>query len=125
MSLFSGISLSPERAALLAGILALFLIGGYTLYAALPLILGPSLTILEPRVGIVSGMVTIAGKTARVDFLEINDKKEPVREDGSFSVERAFPEGYTVVTVSARDRFGRTLIKTISFIQKNPHAQKN
>ena len=104
----------PGRTALLIGAVALFAIVGYSVYAALPLLEGPSLhvtTLTKP-----DGITSIQGSAARVSYLQINDAAIPLGEDGSFSVERAYPPGYTAITLIARDRFGRTITKSFSAV---------
>ena len=99
----------------LIGIVAAFIICGYTLYAALPYLLGPSLSVTQTTE---NGETTVSGGTARVSFLSIDDAPVPLSEDGSFSVRRAYPLGYTAIKVSVKDRFGRSLTKTITFVNK-------
>ncbi len=101
------------RFGLWAGGLAVAVLLGYALFAALPYLLGPSLS-LDSKVD-PDGMATISGSTKRVSFLEINGMTVPLEESGNFSVTRAYPAGYTVVQAVARDRFGRTITKTITF----------
>lgn len=95
------------------GILALLVILGYALFAAYPYLKGPSLTL---SVASVKGLTTLYGDTERVSYLSLNGAEIPVGEDGSFSVERAYPSGYTAVTAVGRDRFGRTITKTLTFV---------
>ena len=88
---------------------------GYTFYAGLPYLLGPSLTVMETTTNTTT---TVSGMTKRVSFLTIDDSPVALQEDGSFMVKRAYPVGYTAVVVSVRDRFGRTLTKTLTFVNK-------
>lgn len=101
------------RFGLWAGGLAVAVLLGYALFAALPYLLGPSLTLESDAAE--NGMATIHGTTKRVSYLSINGLAVPLEESGNFSVTRAYPFGYTVIQASARDRFGRTITKTISF----------
>ena len=103
------------RAGVIAGILAALVIGGYTLYATLPYLLGPSLKVFETTQ---NGETVVTGVTARVSYLSIDGMNVPLQEDGSFSVQRAYPLGYTAITISAKDRFSRTITKTITFLNK-------
>jgi hypothetical protein len=105
----------PLRAGAIAGALAAVVIGGYTLYATLPYLLGPSLKAVETTA---NGKTTIAGMTERVSYLSIDGMNVPLQENGSFSAERAYPVGYTAITISAKDRFGRTITRTLSFLNK-------
>jgi hypothetical protein len=105
----------PFRTGLLLGIAAIAIIGGYTLYAALPYLLGPALSVTAHTE---NSLTTIVGKTDRVSYLSIDGGAVPLAEDGSFSAVRAFPPGYTAITISVKDRFGRVLTKTITFINQ-------
>lgn len=102
----------------LLGALGLAVVLGYTLFVATPYLRGPSLTIVTPVEGqtVTGAKVPIYGKTERVSYLAINDLPVPLLEDGTFSVERAYPPGYTVFTVRVRDRFGREEVRTIRFL---------
>ena len=99
----------------LIGIAAGLIIIGYTLYAALPYLLGPSLSVLQTTQ---NGETTVTGETARVSFLSIDGAPVSLSEDGSFSVKRAYPLGYTAIQISVKDRFGRTLTKMLTFLNK-------
>ena len=100
---------------MVAGVLAAIVIVGYTFYATLPYLLGPSLAVTERTE---NGETTVAGMTARVSYLSIDGLNVPLSEDGSFSAKRAYPVGYTAITVSAKDRFGRIISKTLTFLNK-------
>ncbi len=102
----------PRAGALLAA-LGFIIIVGYSFYAALPYLEGPSLSVHETTQ---NGLTTVSGTTARVSFLSIDDAPVPLSVDGSFSAERAYPAGYTAIQVTVRDRFGRSLTKTVSFV---------
>lgn len=106
---------------IIAGV-AVFFILGYTLYTALPFLLGPFLTVQAETL---AGVTTIQGETKRVSYLAINGAPVSLEETGAFSVERAFPLGYTAVQAVARDRFGRTIIKTINFVVTEHGKKEN
>jgi hypothetical protein len=98
--------------------IALAVILAYTAYAAYPYLAGPSLSFsVRTSEG---GITTLDGATERVSFLEINGYPIALEEDGSFSEERAYPPGYTELTATARDRFGHTVSRTITFVNSPP-----
>lgn len=117
---------STSRPLYILATLGLVCVLGYSLFAAKPYLSGPSLTIQTPREGetVSTATVSIYGKTERVSYLAINDLPVPLLEDGTFAVERAYPPGYTVFTVRARDRFGREEVRTIRFLHtyNYPHG---
>ncbi len=112
------ISLQSGRIALFLGAFALLVILGYSVYAALPLLEGPALSVTATVME--NSAVSISGITQRVSFLELNGAPISLQENGSFLVERAYPPGYTAITVTARDRFGKSITKKLSLITPNP-----
>lgn len=102
------------------GVLAVLI---YTAVVSTPFARGPEL-ILSPLETLDAQTVLIQGKALRVSRVLINDMDIPLSETGEFSVERAFPAGYTVVTVRAEDRFGRVRERIITFIT-HTHAKED
>ncbi len=109
---------STNRPLYILVVCGLMVVIGYGLFVATPYLLGPSLTVVSPEHGttISSPTITVSGKTERVSYLSINNLPIPLLEDGTFAVERAYPKGYTVLVVEARDRFGRIVTDTVRFI---------
>ena len=98
----------------------------YASIALFPFVSGPSLS-----VGVAEnenlGTSVISGDTNRVSRVTVNDLAVPISESGAFSVERAFPLGYTVVVVRAEDRFGRERKEILTLITKKhegPYVSK-
>ncbi|MEK7530724.1 MAG: hypothetical protein AAB573_02555 [Patescibacteria group bacterium] len=88
--------------------IGLFAVLAYAAYLSAPLVRGPALTLTSPQDGDqVSGLTTIRGFVKRVSLLTINGLEVPLTEEGQFEVVRALAQGYTEVTVVARDRFNR------------------
>ncbi len=110
------ITFTPRRAAIIAGIVAVLMIVGYSGYAALPFLSGPY---LKASAKALDQTASIQGTAKRVSFLEVNGAAVPLKEDGSFFIERAFPPGYTAVTITARDRFGREVVTSIPLFIRN------
>lgn len=112
------------------GIGGLLIFFGYALFVSSAYLLGPRLSVTSPApFGIEHRKtVTVTGTTARVNFLTLNGLPVPILEDGSFALERAAPPGYTVFILHARDRFGREVEKSISFLRTTnhiPHGTEN
>lgn len=105
---------SGPRLGLVIGSAIIGLMLLYGVYAALPFLLGPDITI--NAVPEDSGLTHVYGTTARVSFLSVDGAEIALSEDGSFSVERAYPAGYTWITAEAKDRFGRTITKNITLV---------
>jgi len=112
-------SFTPRRAVMIVSAGLGLILLGYVLFVSLPLIEGPSFSILEPQTPVVEGITKISGTTKRVAFLEINGEPIPLSEEGKFAVYRAYPAGYTALVIKARDRFGREKTETVTFITDN------
>jgi hypothetical protein len=114
--------LSNNRPVLAIGAAIGVLILAYALFVASPYLQGPYLTLTSPLPGstVSSSTVTVSGVTKRVSYLTIDDMAVPLAEDGSFKIVRAYPAGYTVVVVRARDRFGRENVETVRFVHVIP-----
>lgn len=118
----SGVSY-PAYGALAAGAVLVLAVVAYGTWVALPFIEGPALALEAPRqTG--GGVVVLSGSAARVSRLTINELEVPLTDDGRFVVERAYPAGYTVVTVTAFDRFGRSDERTLTFITNEYASEK-
>jgi hypothetical protein len=113
LKFIDGITDGRKTLGMAGGALVLLFILGYALFAAYPYLRGPTLTLTYTQK---DGLTNLYGETERVSYLTINGAEVPVGEDGNFSIERAYPKGYTAVTAVGRDRFGRLITKTLSFV---------
>ncbi len=97
------------------------LILGYGLFEGRKLILGPQITILSPLNGSATSSrdVLISGKAYNIAFLSIDNSPAYVDTAGYFSEVISPPPGYSVLTVAAKDRFGRTVSKVVDFTLLN------
>lgn len=93
----------------------------YGVFEAAQLIIGPQISIASPKDGSAtsSGMVAVAGTARSISFLTINDKPAYTDESGNFTELLSLPPGYTVVTVSGVDRFGRRASKSVAITMRN------
>ncbi len=107
-----------RRAALVLLCLAVV---GYGLFEARRLWEGPRIVILSPTngSGVASRTVQINGTAQNIAFLTINDAPAYTDETGHFTEVVALPEGYTVLTVAAVDRFGRRASESVSITMLN------
>ena len=97
-------------------LIVVLLVVGYGLFEARKLIEGPDITILSPQDGTAtsSTLVTVVGMAQNIAFLTINGAPAFTNEHGQFVYRFAPPAGYTVVTVAASDRFGRSAHREVS-----------
>jgi len=101
--------------------LAVFILGilGYALFQSRALIAGPELTIHPPVGHIASSsdrLVRINGHVNHVSFVTLNNREVEVGSDGDFHEKLLLPDGYTIIEMTAKDRFGRTITKTLELL---------
>ena len=91
---------------------------GYVLFQAKNLLLGPIITIDEPKDGttITYEVVTVAGQAKNVAYIYLNNKQIYVDNNGHFSEKLIAPTGYSIIELSAKDKFGRMTRKIIRII---------
>ena len=92
---------------------ALFILAGYGFVEVRPLALGPSLSVsgVTPAPE-APDIVTVAGHVYRTVALTLDGAAVLPQEDGSFSSTFALPSGGSILTLTATDRFGRTVTRT-------------
>lgn len=93
-----------------AALTALVLIGGwYIAFQARYLIAGPELSILpEPSVVQHERVVELKGTARNVTALFLNGRAIVTDESGNFTEPVVLENGYTIMSLEARDRYGRT-----------------
>ena len=103
------------------GVLVALLLGaGYFAFQARGVLAGPALVVATPINGgtVAEEMVTIAGTAPAATLLTLHSRPLfAVREGGSAGA-MLLAKGYDVITVSARDRFGRETEETLELIYK-------
>lgn len=95
----------------------------YVLFQARFFIVGPTLTILEPTTTrYATSTLMVRGSVTHAVEIAVNDFPIDTDRAGNFSYELVIPEGYSILTVTARDRYGRT--KSIArelFLESESH----
>ena len=88
----------------------------YGLTEAWPLLAGPTLSVTAPlnTAVIPGGILTVEGRAVRAARLTLNGAPLLHDQDGSFSSTLTFPQGGSILTFEAADRFGRTRTVTRS-----------
>ena len=97
---------------LIAGIL------GYAYYQTHNLIMGPIVTIETPENGITfsSPVAEITGGTKNISEITINDRHIFVDESGTFKEKLLLSPGYNIITLQAKDKFGRTATRVLELV---------
>lgn len=106
-------------------ILIALLAGGYIYFQSRNLIRGPILTLLGPTNGttVLDSTVTIEGRAENIAYITLNDRQIFVDEEGVFQEKLIAGPGYTIMKLEARDKFGRTVEKTLEvFRPRNAEA---
>ena len=109
------IDIQPKQALL---IILFVLLIAYSLYEARFLILGPQIWIDSPKDGEVARepLVTIQGRAKNIAWISLNDRQIFTDEKGVWSEKLLVSEGVSIMTVSARDRFGREIQKSVQVV---------
>jgi len=89
--------------------IAIFVIG-YAIFVGRNYILGVSLYVSSPKDGeaLTSSYLEIKGEAKRTTRLFVNGAKTFTDKTGFFSYALLVPSGYTIIDVTAEDRFGRS-----------------
>ena len=95
--------------------LIILLVVGYALFQARNLIQGPVITILSPENGstVTESLVEVRGIARNIIGIKFNDRDIVMDEDGHCSEQLLLAPGYTIMSILARDRFGRTTSKSL------------
>jgi hypothetical protein len=100
---------------LLLGALAVLILG-YGLFEARKIIEGPVVTIASPANGSATSTtgVIVAGVAQNISFLTINDRPSFTDQAGNYTEMLSLPQGPSIITVAAIDRFGRRTSKSVT-----------
>jgi len=90
--------------------LVALIVGSYILFQTRNLIAGPIIDITAPQNGgtVRAQLVEVQGTARNITEITLNDRTIVVDENGYFSEQLLLNPGYTIMSLSARDRFGRT-----------------
>lgn len=94
---------------------ALIILAGYGFIEVRPLALGPSLSVSSITTDPTApDLITVEGRVYRTVALTLNGAPVLPQEDGSYSSTFALPSGGSILTLTATDRFGRSVTRTRS-----------
>ncbi len=90
---------------------------GLLVYGAIevrPLLVGPALSVHLPENGMSyeDGIVSVSGQVSRVASLTLDGASILPDQNGRFETVLAFPQGTSILTLAAADRFGRKVSAT-------------
>lgn len=98
-------TISIATALALFAILAL----AFVLFQARYLLLGPQVTLIDPpTIQQNERQITLTGTARNISHLWLNDRQIYTDQTGTFTETVVLENGYTVITLRAEDRYGRT-----------------
>ena len=102
------------------------LIGGYSYFQARKLIGGPKITIDSPANGstVTESLVEIKGVAKNINEISLDDRPIFIDEQGAFNEKLLVPPGYTIITMKARDRFGRKTVEMLELYYDAPDTAR-
>lgn len=103
-----------------AAVIVVALIGGYAVFRAKTFAEGPTIEILEPKNGraVYQPLTIVSGIAKNISFLNLNGAQIFTDETGKFSEKILLSYGYNVITLEAKDRFGRKTETSLQIIYK-------
>lgn len=111
------INVQPRYAFLVAFFIILI---AYSIFEARAYILGPEIWIDNPQNGEVidNPLIVMEGHSKNISWISLNDRQIFTDEKGKWSEKLIVSPGLSIMTVSARDRFGRTTEKSVQIVLK-------
>lgn len=104
------------------GALLGLIILGYGASKSVNLVTGPRLEIESPKNGetVRDSFLLIKGSAKNVAFLTLNDKQIFIDDQGNIADQLLLYEGYNIMTVKAKDKFGREKVVVREVIYNRP-----
>jgi|TARA_Y100000310_G_scaffold170442_2_gene170609 hypothetical protein len=98
----------------------LSIIAGYTYFETHTIVQGPILVVETPHNGstVEESSIEVVGTAHNIARITLNDRQIFVDQNGVFREQLLLPYGYSIITVAALDRFGRSTKKTIELVYK-------
>lgn len=109
---------------LIAGVSIVVLVaiglGMYAYFQSREYFRGPVLTVTEPINGSLSttSLVVVMGSARNASFLTLNGRPIFTDEQGRFTESLLLQNGYNIMTLEAKDRFGHSAEKRIELVYK-------
>lgn len=100
---------------------AISLLALYALFQARHVILGPQITLQPDTYDGVSATVLLHGTAENIVSLTLNGRAIYTDDQGNFDEELVLPVGYTVITLTAEDRYGRVRYTDREYVRTGTH----
>ena len=111
------LSFSSKQWLFIGFLLLIFL---YSLFQARFLILGPQIKIIYPKNGTIvsTGLILVEGTAKNVSWISLDDRQIFTNEQGYWKEKLILSSGVSIITIKARDRFGRNSEKSVEIFAK-------
>jgi hypothetical protein len=105
-----------------SGILLFLIIGGYSIWQGRDILFGIRLIVHEISDGqsFTESILPLSGKATHAINITINGRTVPTAEDGSWQDMIALEPGYNTLTITATDKFKKTITKEFRLYYKAP-----
>ena len=99
-------------------IILFLLLIAYSLYQARALLVGPQIWIENPQDGdtVENPLVIVEGQSKNIAWISLNDRQIFTNEKGEWSEKVLVSPGLSIMTMKARDRFGRETKKSVQIV---------
>lgn len=109
----------PQLFRYIAAFVVVIVLVGYALYQARNLISGPRVELTnEPAMVQYEETVLIEGRARNITEITLNGRQLFIDEQGYFSHPLVLENGYTIMTITAHDRYGRATTLSREFVLK-------
>lgn len=97
---------------------------GYAIFQARFLLTGPVITLQNiPEVVQTERLITLEGTAQNIVYLTLNGRQIYTDKNGYFKEALVLENGYTIATLQAHDRYGRSRSYTQEFVYTSPGTQ--
>lgn len=106
-------------------ILAATGIGVYAYFQSREFLSGPQVIITHPADGssFTDRVIAVSGTASNIAYLSLNDSPIFVDAKGIFQEKFILLPGYNIISIKAKDRFGKTVEKTLELVYKEPQKE--
>ena len=107
-------------AGIIVGALVIAGLGVYTYLQSREYLRGPVIAVEEPKNGALSttSLITVRGNARNISFLTLNGRQIFTDEQGRFREALLLQNGYNIMTIEAKDRFGHRMEKRLELVYK-------
>ncbi len=101
--------------------LAFLALALYSLFQARFIILGPDISVTSPldEARVTTRVIDLVGNAQNISYISVNDRPIFISEKGDSNEKLIVENGLSIITIRAKDRFGRQTEKTIRVVYNN------